>query len=149
VIPAYSIKVGHFISNLFKSEIIGTVRRNITTWTNFYFPCGSLFIVYSFFSKGHNFHIQSPFLVLFFLIAYIFERFPPRPSISYFKSIFFAYLIWLLPVIFCLPVPTTSHRNLIWRMYWEVKDYNRLPWEKNKNPLMMTSMSNGLIGMMK
>jgi hypothetical protein len=67
MILAYSIKVGHFISNLFKSELIGTVRRNITTWTDFYLPRGFLVVVYAFFQKGITFTSEVRFQCYFFL----------------------------------------------------------------------------------
>jgi hypothetical protein len=38
-------------------------------------------------------------------------------------------------VISYLPVQTTSHGNLIWRIYYEVGDFTKLPWEHKLPPL--------------
>jgi hypothetical protein len=43
-------------------------------------------------------------------------------------------------VIFFLLVQTTSHGNHVWRMYYEVKDFTILPWEK-KSPTNATKKS--------
>jgi hypothetical protein len=52
-------------------------------------------------------------------------------------------------VIFFLPIPTTSHGNPIWRMYYEVNECIRLPLEKKNPPPMLKRKPNGIIKMAK
>jgi hypothetical protein len=47
-------------------------------------------------------------------------------------------------VIFCLLVPTTSHGNPIWRMYYKVKDHTGIPWEKKMIGLPLVSCRDGV-----
>jgi hypothetical protein len=102
MVSAYSIKVGHFISNLFvKLRLLeGGVSPpgpisifHVALWLPF------------FFSKGHNFHIQSRFQCRFFLTTYFFKSFSSRPLVSTFKSVFSIYF------------NMASHGNPIWKIY--------------------------------
>jgi hypothetical protein len=61
------------------------------------------------------------------------------------KPSYLHILIWLVQVIFFLPIPTASHGNTIWRMYYEVNYFVGIPWENKNLPLMPQRNPSGII----
>jgi hypothetical protein len=112
------------------------------TWTNFYLPRGYLVTVYSFFQKGITFTSEVRFQYRLFKTTFFFEIFPSRPSISS----FFAYFNMASPS----DIFITNTNYFQWKSHMEdlLRSkglYQITLGKEEKNPLMMTSMPNGLI----